>query len=283
MIMIAREDYTDLYPRLAQDIELRKNNRNLSMGEYIVLKMKDLEVLEASPVRRVRGRIRKQPEVDLQCGVYGLQILSKSVLFHFLKTVDPELTYNDFHLFIDYFDLKTMIQDFVDSQPDMSIPVWVSGDEISAIDDGGWQSNSEYLFTIYEEMYDFYYPDSVYLKSIDMGTKRRPAICIERDDRIVEIVCDQQKTRISLRIKIGDGFVQPCDQIVYRAWIHLIESDALYKDIDNLLEMSVQTKAQAQAKIGGTEVLSPSRGRANAIPFYPRNKIEREDYFQLSQ
>ena len=258
-----------------RDIEIRVKQRNLSMNEYIILKVNDIKVSEASPVRRVNGEVRKQPEVHIGCGKYGLQILDRYVLFHFLKSIDSDLKYVDFNRFLDHFDLKSMIEDFIESAPGMSIPVWVSGDEIEAIDDGAWESNSAYLSTIYEELWEYYSNDGgVYIRTVDMGTKKRPAICIERDSRIVEIVCDQQKTHISLRIKAGEGFVQPKNTVTLHGWIHLIESELLYDEIDELLSY------YENRKINGT---SPSRGRANTIPFYPRNKIEREDYFSLSR
>jgi len=266
-----------------RDIEIRVKQRNLSMNEYIILKVDDIEVTEASPVRRVNGEVRKQPEVHIGCGVYGLQILDRYVLFHFLKAIDPDLKYVDFNRFLDHFDLKTMIEDFVESAPGMSIPVWVSGDEIEAIDDGAWESNSAYLSTIYEELWEYYSDDGgVYIRTVDMGTKKRPAICIERNDRIVEIVCDQQKTHITLRIKAGKGFAQPVKSVTLHSWVHLLDGYLFYAEINEKLELDVFTKAHAQARVDGTEVLSPSRGRANTIPFYPRNKIEREDYFSLS-
>tara|TARA_R100000005_G_scaffold96358_1_gene82666 strand:- start:5454 stop:6260 length:807 start_codon:yes stop_codon:yes gene_type:complete len=266
-----------------EDIEVRVKQRNLALNDYIVLKLEDMEILHASPVRRVNGEVRKQPEVDIQCGDYGLHILDRYVLFHFLKSIDTDLKYVDFNRFLDHFDLKSMIEDFIESAPGMSMPVWVLGDEITAVDDGAWDSNSKYLLTIHDELFEYYHPNTVYVRTVDMGTKKRPAICIERKDRIVEIVCDQQRTHITLRIKAGEGFVQPRRMCTFQGWIHLIESESLYDEINSALEYAVFTKAHAQARVDGTEVLSPSRGRANTIPFYPRNKIEREDYFQLSQ
>ena len=266
-----------------RDIEIRVKQRNLALNDYIVLKLDDMEILHASPVRRVDGEVRKQPEVDIQCGDYGLHILNRSVLFRFLKSIDSDLKYVDFTRFLDHFDLKTMIEDFIESAPGMSIPVWTLGDEITAIDDGAWQTNSKYLLTIHDELFEYYYPHNVYISTVDMGTHKRPAICIERESRIVEVVCDQQKTHITMRIKAGKGFVQPIETVTFHGWIHLIDSESLYYAIDVALEYAVFTKAHAQARVDGNEVKSPSRGRANTIPFYPRNKIEREDYFQLSQ
>ena len=265
-----------------RDIELRVKQRNLSMNDYIILKLDDMEILHASPVRRVNGEVRKQPVVVIHCGVHRVQIHDRYVLFHFLKAIDSDLKYVDFNRFLDHFDLKTMIEDFVESAPGMSIPVWVSGDEIEAIDDGAWESNSAYLSTIYEELWEYYSDDgSVYIRTVDMGTKKRPAICIERDDRIVEIVCDQQKTHISLRIKAGKGFAQPQKTLTLHSWVHLLDSKLFYAEINEKLYLPVFSKAHATARLKGTEVLSPSRGRANTIPFYPRNKIEREDYVSL--
>lgn len=266
-----------------RDIEIRVKQRNLALNDYIVLKLDDMEILHASPVRRVDGEVRKQPEVDIQCGDYGLHILNRSVLFRFMKSIDPDLKYTDFNRFLDHFDLKTMLDDFIISAPGMSIPVWTLGDEITAIDDGAWQTNSKYLLTIHDELFEYYYPHNVYISTVDMGTHKRPAICIERESRIVEVLCDQQKTHITLRIKAGKGFVQPMETTTLHGWIHLLESELLYSEIDVALEYAVFTKAHAQARVDRSEVLSPSRGRANTIPFYPRNKIEREDYFQLSQ
>ena len=266
-----------------EDIEVRVKQRNLALNDYIVLKLDDMEILQASPVRRMNGEVRKQPEVDIQCGDYGLHILDRYVLFHFLKSIDTDLKYVDFNRFLDHFDLKTMIEDFIESAPGLSIPVWVLGDEITAIDDGAWQTNSKYLLTIHDELFEYYHPNTVYVRTVDMGTKKRPAICIERKDRIVEIVCDQQRTHITLRVKAGKGFVQPVKTVTYHCWVHLLRTEFFYDLINEQLELDVFTKAHAQARVDGTEVLSPSRGRANTIPFYPRNKIEREDYFQLSQ
>ena len=193
------------------------------------------------------------------------------------------MKYTDFNRFLDHFDLKTMLDDFIVSAPGMSIPVWTLGDEITAIDDGAWQTNSKYLLTIHDELFEHYNTHNIYISTVDMGTHKRPAICIDTKDRIVEVLCDQQKTHITTRIKVGKGFVQPIKTITFHGWIHLIDSESLYHAIDVALEYAVFTKAHAQARIDRTEVLSPSRGRANTIPFYPRNKIEREDYLQLSQ
>ena len=135
-----------------KDIEIRVKQRNLALNDYIVLKLDDMEILHASPVRRVDGEVRKQPEVDIQCGDYGLHILNRSVLFRFMKSIDPDLKYTDFNRFLDHFDLKTMLDDFIISAPGMSIPVWTLGDEITAIDDGAWQTNSKYLLTIHDEL-----------------------------------------------------------------------------------------------------------------------------------
>ena len=265
------------------DIEIRVKQRNLALNDYIVLKLDDMEILHASPVRRVDGEVRKQPEVDIQCGDYGLHILNRSVLFRFLKSIDSDLKYVDFTRFLDHFDLKTMIEDFIESAPGMSIPVWTLGDEITGIDDGAWQTNSKYLLTIHDELFEYYDPYNVYISTVDMGTHKRPAICIDTKDRIVEVVCDQQKTHITMRIKAGEGFVQPMKTVTLHGWIHLLDSKLLYDEINLGLDYAVFTKAHAQARVDGNEVKSPSRGRANTIPFYPRNKIEREDYFQLSQ
>ena len=155
--------------------------------------------------------------------------------------------------------------------------------EGQAIDDGAWQTNSKYLLTIHDELFEHYNTHNVYISTVDMGTHKRPAICIDTKDRIVEVLCDQQKTHITMGIKVGKGFVQPMKTTTFHGWIHLLESELLYDEINLCLDYAVFTKAHAQARIDRTEVLSPSRGRANTIPFYPRNKIEREDYLQLSQ
>lgn len=265
------------------DLETRVMQRNQTTNDYLILDLDEIEILHASPVRRVNGEVRKQPEVEMDCGGLHLYIYDRSVLFRFLKTIDPDLKYVDFNRFLDHFDLKSMIEDFIESAPGLSIPVWTVGQEINAIDDGAWQTNSQYLLTIHDEMFEYYPKNKVYLRTVDMGPNKRPAICIEDGDRVVEIVCDQQRTHITLRIKAGEGFVQPRRMCTFHGWIHLIESEALYDEINSALEYAVFTKAHAQARVDGTEVLSPSRGRANTIPFYPRNKIEREDYFQLSQ
>ena len=265
------------------DIETRVMQRNQAMNDYLILDLGKIEILHASPVRRVNGEVRKQPEVEMDCDGSHLYIYNRSVLFRFLKTIDPDLKYVDFNRFLDHFDLKSMIEDFIESAPGMSIPVWTVAQEINAIDDGAWQTNSQYLLTIHDEMFEYYPKNKVYLRTVDMGPNKRPAICIEDGDRVVEIVCDQQRTHLTLRIKVGDGFVQPMETMTIHGWIHLIPSDELYEDIDRLIETQVHTVAHAKARINGTEVESPSRGRANNIPFYPRNKIEREDYFLLSQ
>ena len=267
------------------DLETRVMQRNQAMNDYLILDLDKIEILHASPVRRVDGEVRKQPEVEMDCDGSHLYIYNRSVLFRFLKTIDPDLKYVDFNRFLDHFDLKSMIEDFIESAPGMSMPVWTVGQEINAIDDGAWQTNSQYLLTIHDELFEYYYPHRVYLRTVDMGPNKRPAICIERNSRIIEIVCDQQRTHFTLRIKVGDGFVQPMETMTIHGWIHLIPSDELYEEIDRLSETQVHTVAHAKARMAGKgiEVESPSRGRANNIPFYPRNKIEREDYFQLSQ
>jgi hypothetical protein len=257
--------------------------RNQATNDYLILDLGKIEILHASPVRRVNGEVRKQPEVEMDCDGSHLYIYNRSVLFRFLKTIDPDLKYVDFNRFLDHFDLKSMIEDFIESAPGMSMPVWTVGQEINAIDDGAWQTNSQYLLTIHDEMFEYYPKNKVYLRTVDMGPNKRPAICIEDGDRVVEIVCDQQRTHLTLRIKVGDGFVQPMETMTIHGWIHLIPSDDLYEDIDKLIDTQVHTVAHAKARINGTEVESPSRGRANNIPFYPRNKIEREDYFLLSK
>mgnify|MGYP006969357882 FL=1 len=266
------------------DLETRVMQRNQTTNDYLILDLDEIEILHASPVRRVKGEVRKQPEVEMDCDGSHLYIYDRSVLFRFLKTIDSELKFVDFNRFLDHFDLKTMIEDFIESAPGLSIPVWTVGQEINAIDDGAWQTNSEYLLTIHDELFEYYYPHRVYLRTVDMGPNKRPAICIERNSRIIEIVCDQQRTHLTLRIKVGKGFVQPPGtHFTINGWIHLIPSAQLYEEIDRLSETQVHTVTHAKARIDGTEVESPSRGRANNIPFYPRNKIEREDYFQLSQ
>jgi hypothetical protein len=265
------------------DLETRVMQRNQATNDYLILDLGKIEILHASPVRRVNGEVRKQPEVEMNCDGSHLYIYNRSVLFRFLKTIDPDLKYVDFNRFLDHFDLKSMIEDFIESAPGMSMPVWTVGQEINAIDDGAWQTNSQYLLTIHDEMFEYYPKNKVYLRTVDMGPNKRPAICIEDGDRVVEIVCDQQRTHLTLRIKVGDGFVQPMETMTIHGWIHLIPSDDLYEDIDKLIDTQVHTVAHAKARINGTEVESPSRGRANNIPFYPRNKIEREDYFLLSQ
>ena len=41
-----------------EDIEVRVKQRNLALNDYIVLKLEDMEILHASPVRRVNGEVR---------------------------------------------------------------------------------------------------------------------------------------------------------------------------------------------------------------------------------
>lgn len=265
-------------------------------SDYFILKVKDLELLEATPYTRAAEGNRtkpfyKKPTILLRDKKLDkdFAILDTSMFSRFIMAMDNEVSFLDCNHWLslsidgelDFYDL---VLSFIQDYPDSSFGVWITSGIIHGIDDGAWDSKSKYLVELYEQLPAYLMDKPVdwdsYMRMSKIDGKMYPTLAYHSGKKHIEIVCGTQRTYIVGRYEVGDGFIQPLRASILPFWTHLVPLATFHKQVEEHLHC-----LDLLDTIGEKELPEQpfTKARANSIDFADRNRLEHENYLLIFQ
>ena len=155
------------------------------------------------------------------------------------------------------------------------IGLWLDDDVVMAVNT--YTTNSNYVKGMFDLIKSSYLSDYDKSKITYMNNNkksRRPLLVYTKDNKRVEVFCDNHNTKFVGRYRVGDGWVQPLKPIVHKSWVHLLESD----DIRDTIHVIQDYLDNLEVK----EIPKHNKYRDRAsklLNFNDRNKLEYDDWF----
>jgi len=281
----------------------------LSKNEYYFLKIKDIELLDATPYSRQKSadkdyylafsknrclthsHFRKQPTILLRYNNGStnpyLSILDTSTFSKFIMAMDNDVSFLDCNHWLSLaidgeIDFTDLVKSFLEDYSDRTIGVWVKAGIIHGIDDGAFDTQSKYIIELYQQLPVYLFgKDNTWSSGLKMsrfggkGNKRYPTLVYHDGKKSIEIVCATQRTKVVGRYEVGEGSIQPTTVSSLPFWAHLVPIETLKNEVQKHLDAldSIEEKKLPKQTF--------TKGRANSLVFGDRNRLEYEDYLLI--